>query len=611
MYDFALRESWSDWYKERVTTVMVVMAAAFVLILLRLIHLQVIQGPQLYRMSENNCIRLQSLDPTRGLILDVNGVILADNRLRFDVFLIPRDVRPKDRILPLLASFLDMGQAEIEKKLGRMSSFTPVLVKEDIDRDVLAVVEAHRYEMPGVFVRAKPHRYFPDKEAYAHLVGYLSQISADELRNGRYPDNRSGDFIGKYGIEKQCEQYLAGKHGGRQVEVDARARTVRVMRTVLPESGNRVFLTIDARLQKKAGELFSGRVGAVAAMDPRTGRVLAMVSSPSYDPNLFVDGMTQKQWNSLVNDKNRPLENKVLQSEYPPGSVFKIITAIAGLEENIIKPQNNQMCTGGYFYGDRTFRCWKTTGHGNMDMIQAIAQSCDVYFYKLGLELGVDRLAKYSKGCGLGRPTGLGLGVEADGLVPTRAWKKQYTGNIWVPGETLSVAIGQGYNLVTPMQALCLASAVANNGTLYKPFIIDRMETARGKGIKKFTPRILGKLPVSEKNLGVVKQGLWNVVNGKMGTARSIRSKALEISGKTGTAQVVGRKDREKFLNETSDKQAFKDHAWFVAFAPRKNSEIAVVVLLEHGGHGTSAAPIARDIIKEYWAINHPETQYP
>ncbi len=423
---------------------MLVMAAAFCLLLIRLVYLQVIQGPRLNDLSVNNRVRLQSLDPARGLVRDARGVVLADNRPRFDVYLIPRDARPRETILPLLAIFLDMDADQIKSKIGKTAPFKPVLIKEDISRDALAVVESHRYELPGVIVRVKPQRHFPGKGMSAHIVGYLSQISANELKSGRYPKRKPGDFIGKYGIEKEYEEHLAGKHGGRQVEADARGRTVRILRTAPPEPGANVFLTLDSRLQKKAVELLGERAGAVAAIDPGNGRVLAMASSPFFDPNLFVDGMTQKQWNALISDENRPLSNKVIQGEYPPGSTFKMVVAMAGLELGVVQKEPKHFCAGKLHYGDRDFRCWNSRGHGSVDLVQAIAQSCDIYFYKLGLEIGVDRLAEYARACGLGKTTGVGLGDEKDGLVPTREWKKRRTGNSWVPGETLSIAIGQG-----------------------------------------------------------------------------------------------------------------------------------------------------------------------
>ncbi|MBI9077570.1 MAG: penicillin-binding protein 2 [Desulfatibacillum sp.] len=600
MSDITSREVWTEWCKQRVTYAMLLMAVAFGVLALRLVYLQVLQGDRLHRLSENNAIRLESLDPTRGLILDSGGVILADNRPRFDICLVPRDAKPRETILPLLACLLGMDQKEIEDKIGKAASFQPVLIKDDVGRDVLGIVEARRYELPGVVVRVKPQRHFPGKGTTAHIVGYLSEISLDELRSSQYPNRKSGDFIGKYGIEKEFEPYLAGKHGGRQVEADARGRTVRIMDTVFPEPGNNVYLTLDMDLQKKAEELLEGRAGALVAMEAQTGKILAMVSSPSYDPNLFVDGMTRKQWNELVKDPDNPLENKAIHGGYAPGSIYKMITAMAGLENGVLTQHTQYNCPGRLKFGDRYFRCWKHYGHGTLEVTEAIAQSCDVFFYKVGLDVGVDKIAEFARGCGLGQVTGLGLGNESPGVVPDKAWKQKVYNKPWYQGETLSVAIGQGANLVTPLQMARFAAAIGNGGALYQSMLVDRVEDPEGILVEKFTPKMVGELPVSPENLELIREGMWGAVNGPRGTARGICPSDLDISGKTGTAQVVGRKDRDKFMNELSDKIMFQDHAWFIAYAPRENCQIAVAVFIKNGEHGTACAPLARDLIEAY-----------
>ena len=600
MYDITSREVWTEWCRQRVTYAMLLIAIAFGVLAVRLVYLQVFQGERLYRLSANNAIRLESLDPTRGLILDFRGEILADNRPRFDICLVPRDAKPRDAILPLLASLLGMEQSDVEHKIGKSASFKPVLIKGDVGRDVLGIVEARRYELPGVVVRVKPQRHFPGKGTTAHIVGYLSEISLDELRSGQYPNRKPGDFIGKYGIEKEFESFLAGKHGGRQVEADARGRTVRIMDTVPPDPGNNVFLTLDLKLQKKAEELLEGRAGAIVAVEAQTGKILAMVSSPTYDPNLFVDGMTRKQWEELIKDPDNPLENKAIHGGYAPGSTFKMITAMAGLEEGTLDSQTEYNCPGRLKFGDRYFRCWKHYGHGTLEITEAIAQSCDVFFYKVGLDVGVDKIAEYARGCGLGTVTGLGLGNESPGVIPDKAWKRRVYNKPWYQGETLSVAIGQGANLVTPLQMALYASAIGNGGTLYRPLLVDRIENPDGKVVKTFPPAARKKLPVTASNLELIRQGMWGVVNGPRGTARGICPIELDVSGKTGTAQVVGRKDRDKFLNEMSDKIMFQDHAWFIAYAPRQDCQIAVAVFIKHGEHGTVCAPLARDLIQAY-----------
>lgn len=582
---------------------MIGVVAAFVILVARLFYLQVIEGKELRRLSENNCIRLQSLDPPRGLIFDCKGRLLVDNRPSFDLGIVLKDAEPIEGTIAKLSRYIKVPPSELRSKIKRIkgiSSYKPVTLIQDIGRDTLAVIEVHRFDLPGVVVNVKPKRHYLYKESAAHLIGYLGEISPEELKSGKYPEYRSGDFIGKFGVEKAYEWFLRGKRGGRQVEVNATGQVVRILKTVEPQPGNNIYLTIDHILQTKTEELLKGLSGAVAAMEPATGRILALASSPSFDQNAFVNGMSHEKWESLVSNPFRPMENKALQGEYPPASIYKIITAIAALEEKIIDENTLLYCPGSYKFGDRIFRCWKKEGHGRVNIIKALAESCDVYFYQVGQKLGVDRLAWYAKACGFGSPTGIDLDQEGKGLIPTAAWKKGITGSEWYQGETLSVAIGQCYNLVTPLQVLVLASALANGGIRYKPLIVKRIETAEGEIIYKSKPHVTGKLPASKQALEIIKKALWGVVNNKKGTARIARINGIEISGKTGTAEVVTRK-KNNAISEEEGAAQLKPHAWFMAYAPSDNPQIAVVVLVEHGGHGSSsAAPIAREVIKTY-----------
>jgi penicillin-binding protein 2 len=429
----------------------------------------------------------------------------------------------------------------------------------------------------------------------------LSEINADELNSGEYPGYTVGDYIGKFGIEKIFESFLQGKRGGRQVEVNVMGQVVRNLKTVDAQPGQNLYLTIDLRVQKKAEALLTGVAGAVAAMDPQTGQILALASSPSFDQNIFVDGMSHEQWDALVSNPLRPLENKVIHGEYPPASTFKIITAIAALEEGVIDKNTTFYCPGYYKYGNRVYRCWRPAGHDSVNVVKALAQSCDVFFYQVGQKLGIDRLSMYAIASGLGSPTGIDLDHEASGLIPTKEWKKRRTGVAWQGGETLSVAIGQGFDLATPLQMLVLTSAVANGGKIYQPLILKSVYSPEGSVILESKKQLTGKLPVSKKTLEIIKEGLWNVVNNKKGTAWIAHVEGLDISGKTGTAQVVGR-SKEHGLSEEKLSQRLKSHAWFVAYAPSVDPKIAVSVIVEHGGHGSSAAaPIAKEVIKTYF----------
>jgi penicillin-binding protein 2 len=612
MSDKYLKTADAEWYRQRITGVMICVVAAFAVLLLRLIFLQVIQGDEYRLLSLNNRIRLQSIDPPRGLIYDRNGDVLVENRPSFDVAITLKDARPVENTLNKLAQHLDVPPEELLLKLSTsrgVSAYKPIVIKQDIGRNALASIEAHKYDLPGIAVNVKLRRHYLNIQNAVHLIGYLSEISPAELAAGKYPGLRRGDLIGKFGAEKAFESFLHGERGGRQVEVNANGRVVRVLKTVAAKPGQSIQLTIDLRLQKKAESLLRGVAGAAVAMDPGSGRILALASSPSFDQNYFVDGMSHEQWDSLISNPFRPMENKAIQGEYPPGSTYKIITAIAGLVEGVIDENTEFYCPGHYRYGRRVYRCWKKGGHGRVKIIKAIAESCDVYFYQVGDLLGVDRLAWYARAAGLGSSTGIRLDKEARGLIPTAAWKKKRTGIVWQKGETLSVAIGQGFNLATPLQIAGMTAAIANGGTRYKPIILDSIKAADGSLIFQNKPQVMGKIPLNEQALQLVRKGLWEVVNSDRGTARGSRLVDIEFSGKTGTSQVISRK-KDDPRSEEERPAHLRAHAWFVAFAPSDAPQIAIAVLIEHGEHGSgAAAPIAREMIKTYLRKDWPVHQ--
>jgi len=593
MADKYLKTADADWYRQRITGVVIFVVTAFAVLLLRLIYLQVIRGEEYRLLSLNNRIRLQSIDPPRGLIYDRNGYVLVENRPSFDVHITLKDARPVEDTINKLAEHLNVPAEELFLK---------------ISGSTLASIEAHKYDLPGIAVNVKLRRHYLNIQDAVHLIGYLSEINAPELTSGKYPGRRRGDLIGKFGAEKAFENFLQGERGGRQVEVNANGRVVRILTTVAAKPGQNIHLTIDYRLQKKAESLLQGVAGAAVAIEPSSGRILALASSPSFDQNYFVSGMSHEQWDSLISNPFRPMENKAIQGEYPPGSTYKIITALAGLEEGVIDENTEVFCPGHYRFGNRIYRCWKKGGHGRVRLIKALEESCDVYFYQVGAELGVDRLAWYAKAAGLGSPTGIELDKEARGLIPTAAWKQKRTGIAWQRGETLSVAIGQGFNLTTPIQMAGMMAAVANGGTRYKPLILESIKTADGRLIYQTEPRVVGKMPVSQRTLELVRQGLWAVVNGESGTARGSRLADIAISGKTGTSQVISRK-KDDTRSEEEMPPHLRPHAWFVAYAPSEAPKIAVAVVIENGEHGSSAAaPIAREMIKAFlrkgWPVN-------
>ena len=606
----------SDWFSQRITGVILCITVAFSVLFVRVFYLQIIEGETYRRLSENNSIRLQSVDAPRGLIFDANRSLLVDNRPSFDLGIILKDAKPLEETVDKLAGYLDIPATEITTKIKAargVPSYKPIFIKRDIGRNAMAAAEVHKFDLPGVTINIRPVRHYINSMHASHLIGYLGEINSDELESGDYVGCRGGDFIGRFGIEKSYEDMLRGKRGGRQVEVNVRGQVVRVMKTVDALPGRNLFLTVDASLQKLAESLMTDKVGAVVAMDPDNGHILAMVSNPMFDQNAFVSGLSHDEWNALLSNPDHPMTNKVLQGEYPPASTYKIVTAIAGLEEAVIDEETILNCPGYYALGNRVFRCWKRGGHGKVDIYRAIAESCDVYFYQVGEAVGVDRLAHYATAFGLGSPTGINLDNEASGLIPTSQWKRKRLGEPWQKGETLTIAIGQGFNLTTPLQMSSLVAAIANGGTLYRPVIVSAVETADGNVLQTASPHVAGRLNISEKSLAIVRKGLWAVVNGKRGTARGSRLKGIEMSGKTGTAQVVAIKEPDREGGQTDKKEVehrFKDHAWFVAYAPSADPTIAVAVIVEHGEHGSStAAPIAKAVIQFYLEKNEGEYQ--
>jgi penicillin-binding protein 2 len=593
----------SEWFNQRIVGVVLVVLAAFTVLFARLFYLQVVEGREYRRLSEINSIRLHDIDAPRGLVFDRQGQMLVDNRPSFDLHIILKDAKPLDDTLDRLGQITGLATEDLKERIRtnrKRGGYTPILLKEDIGRDLLAALEVQKYDLPGVMVNISPRRHYLQFDRAAHLLGYMGEISQNELRNLNGSGLKSGDFIGKSGVEKTYENLLRGRRGGKQVEVNATGQVVRVINSVDAIPGKNIVLTIDHDTQIAAESALAGWAGAVVAVDPDNGEIIAMASSPTFDPNMFVVGMSRDQWNALITNPYRPLENKAVQAEYPPASTYKIVTAMAGLAEKVIDPETTYFCPGHYRYGNRVYRCWKRGGHGKVDLARAIAESCDVYFYQVGEAVGVDRLAHYASVCGLGTLTGIELGQEAKGLVPTSNWKLKRFGEPWQGGETLSVAIGQGFNLVTPLQMATMIAAVGNGGIRYKPQLIKKMVSVENTVTYEAQPEVIGRIPVPPETMEHIRHGLWSVVNHRKGTAFSSRIKDLEFSGKTGTAQVVSRPPDGVVDQEQID-EMLKDHAWFVAYAPEREPKIAVAVLIEHGEHGSSAAaPIAREVIRTY-----------
>ncbi len=578
----------------------------------RMWYLQVIKGEELSRLSKHNRIRIREIPASRGMILDRKGRILIDNRPSFEVLLVPEDIVDMEKTTEFLYRILRVTPEEVGKRLeanNHRPPFKPIRIQSDISRLHLALLKTHQLDLPGLIVDVRPRRAYNYGNMASHLVGYLGEIDSRELKRDRFKAYKMGDIIGKYGVEQQWEPFLKGMDGGRQVEVDAYGREIKVLQRVEAHPGNNLLLTIDLDLQMTAEVLLEGKEGTIVAMNPQNGQILAMVSHPSYDPSLFAGGINHDDWETLIQNPFHPLQNRAIQGQYAPGSVFKVITAIAGLEEGAISPQEILFCGGSYRLGNRTYRCWRKGGHGKVDLHRAIVESCDVFFYQVGQRLGIDTLAKYAKGFGLGKATGISLNDEKPGLIPSSEWKKKVYDEVWYQGETLSCAIGQGYILVTPLQLLNAISAIATEGILYRPQLVERIERVNGKVLKSYEPISTGKIPGSPENLMFIREALLGVVNEDRGTGRVARIKDVTVSGKTGTAQVIALRED---VAEEDIPYEYRDHAWFVAYAPMENPIISVAVLVEHGGHGASAsAPIARKVIQKYLDILKEEGTFP
>lgn len=597
----------NDWYRPRLTGVMFCVMAAFATLIGRLFFLQNVRGEEFRKLSENQRIRLQSIDAPRGLIFDRNGKILAENRPSIDLAIIMKDAKPVEETVEKLSDYTGIPLEDLMVKVRAnrgVPAYKSVVLKPDINMDILAAVEVHKFDLPGININISSRRVYPEKESMSHIIGYVGEISLDQFGEKKEDeddyDYRVGDYVGKYGVEKSLEKFLRGTRGGRQVEVDAKGRVVQVLKNVDGRAGSNVWLTIDDDLQKKAESLISDTTGAMVVMDYLSGEVLAMATNPSFDNNLFITGMSREIWNTLISNPDRPLENKAVQAEYPPASTYKIVTAMAALEEGIVNERTSVSCPGFYQFGDHSYRCWNKYGHGSVNVVSALAMSCDVFFYHFGQKLGVDRIAKYAKAAGLGERTGIELDHEGKGLIPTSEWKKKRMGVSWRAGETISVAIGQSYNLTTPLQMAVLTASIANGGIVWRPQLVKKIESAEGHIVRESVPEEKCRLPISQRTLDIVRKGLRNVVNIPSGTAYKMRLSGIEMYGKTGTAQVVSKPKDDDPKRKVAAHH--RSHAWFVGYSASEAFPIAVSVIVEHGEHGADvAAPLVRDIIRYYY----------
>ena len=569
---------------------------------LRLWHLQVREGPYYRDLSENNRTRQVLLEPARGLIYDRHGVLLANNVPSFSLYVTLEEVKDRELLIGQLSELLGLDPALIRKKLtGKGGKLLPRKVKDRMTLRDAVLIESHRLELPGVMVQVESQRNYPGGITAAHLLGYVGEISAEQLERPEFAGLHQGSVVGQYGVEKSFDRHVRGQAGQKNVEVDAHGNEKQEVVVEQPQAGSDLYLTIDVRLQKVAEELLGVEYGAIVALDPTNGDILAMASRPGFDPNVLSRELTPKQWVEIVQDEGRPLNNRASQGQYPPGSTFKVPMAVAALETKTMAPSSTVSCNGGYQFGNRIYRDWKASGHGAVALHEALVHSCDVYFYTVGQRMGIDVMAEYGKEFGLGLATGVELPSERAGIMPSTAWKQKAKNAPWLPGETVSAAIGQGYVTVTPLQMASLIGTVANDGVNYRPRLV-RAVMDRTIGTVQELPTVpRGKIKAKPETFRLVKEALADVVT--KGTATRAKSSLVTIGGKTGTAQVAALRTGP----EESIPKKFRDHAWFVAFAPVESPKIAVAVLAEHMGHGGSAAaPLAKELIETYIKLTSP-----
>ncbi|HJX39331.1 MAG TPA: penicillin-binding protein 2 [Anaerolineae bacterium] len=625
---------------------------AFAVLALQSWQLQIVQGGQYLEQADRNRFRLQSIDAPRGVIYDRDGRLLAGNVPSFAVSIVPADLPEEDEEhvfrglsslleIPISARDRDAGgagtvdwrylaeeedyepEAQLRELLaaGRESPFTPVRVKSNVSRETAFIIEEQRLDLPGVIVEIEPLREYISSTLFAHITGYVGHIPEQQLdsymgrSDGDYDPN---DVVGLTGVELTYESQLRGQKGQRHVEVDVTGRELRTIGSpVAPVPGYNLVLTIDAELQTIVAEALQRGIkkadsdsGVAVAMDPQTGEILAMVSVPSYDANLFVRAISEEDYEQLKEDPGHPLVNHAISGQYPPGSTFKIVTASAGLEEGVVTRNSLLFCPGTIWIPHRfapddpelaqPFNCWLKTGHRSISVVEALAQSCDIYFgvmaggYGEFQGLGQEALYRYAQHFGLGQPTGIDLPAEAEGLAPDATWKRLTYGETWVTGDTYNAAMGQGFVLTTPLQMLNAAASVANGGSLYRPIVVREISDFNGNLVRPFAPHLIRKLPVSSETLELVRAGMRGAVT--HGTAMAADLAGVAVAGKTGTAEYPGQRNWQGHL---------PTHAWFVAFAPFDDPEIALLVFVEGGGEGsTVAVPIAVEILAYYFGLS-------
>lgn len=574
--------------KQRLNWLLIFIVICFLILVISLWYLQMIKGGEFKERAIENCIRALVEDAPRGRIYDRQEKLLVTNRPVVVVSIIPAEVDDLEKLSERLSRIIGISPEEISQtvKNHRENPFKPVKILDDCKTNKIVEIEERKDELKGVVLEVKPRRDYLYHEFAAHSLGYVGEIDKEELQQFGNPKFQGGDIIGKAGLEKYYDDILRGEKGGKEVEVDALGQEIATLLYQKPVPGKDLVLTIDRDLQLYGENLLFGKKGSIIVSDPNSGEILALVNRPSFSPNIFANGISHSDWQRLSSDADYPLTNRSVQGLYSPGSIFKVVTAIAALEEGVTDRKRKIYCSGSFELAGQVFTCWNEIGHGSLSIVDAIAHSCNIYFYTLGKDLGIERFNKYMQKFGLGEKTGIDLPAEAIGTIPSAQWKKREVKEIWFPGDTINISIGQGYLLLTPLQVHNLITTIAAEGEVYKLHLVKKIISADGNTVKEIKPEIYRKVDFSPDTFEIIKEGLRQTI--LKGTGWRANIKELEVAGKTGTAQNP--------QGET--------HAWFIGFAPYEDPEICITVFLENGGEGgEAAAPIARAMLEKYFSI--------
>lgn len=598
---------------KRLISLVVLLVVLTLVLLFRVWYLQIYNNERFEVLSKDNRVRLKPMPPVRGQIFDRNGKVLAENIPVFTLEILPKDVKDMDALLDEVTKIIEVSPNDVKKFKGLVRShrgFEPQVLKVNLSEEEVARFSVNQHRFRGAQVKARLQRNYPYGGEMAHVLGYVGRITQRDKESIDSKAYKGTDYIGKRGIEARYEGQLLGKVGVEQVETNAHGQRIRRLNKTDPISGQDIYLNIDADLQVKTREYLGDRRGSVIAIEPKSGEILAFVSNPIYDPNKFVNGIDHRSYNALRDDINRPLVNRTISGRYAPGSTIKGLVSLAGLENGW--SQNKHITCPGYFTlkgSSHRYRCWRRGGHGPTSMLESIMQSCDVYYYQLANTIGIDKLSAFLKNFGLGSQTGIDLDGEPSGLVPSRAWKRERRGVAWYPGDTLNAGIGQGDVLVTPLQLGVMTATLANRGRRIEPRLVGRLEHTDKESKEKIITKLLGDelgvVDAKPRNFNIIIDAMEAVVGHVRGTAHNSAGKGAEytMAGKTGTAQVVAIPQGARYdASKLTDFQ--KDHALFVAFAPIKDPKIAIAVIVENGGSGSSAAaPVARKVA-DYYLLN-------